>query len=70
MKKLFFIACFIAYVNSAAPLFPSQADSSAEQLVRIMMSDAEYELLIILQRKGILTIIKTFITLQHNIQNC
>lgn len=36
MKTLFFIACFIA---CATILLPSQAESSAEQLVRIMISN-------------------------------
>lgn len=39
MKKLFFIACFIACANSATTELPSQAESSVKQLIRIMMSN-------------------------------
>lgn len=43
MKKLFFIAGFIACANIAITLLPSQAESSVQQLVRIMMSSTNTE---------------------------
>jgi hypothetical protein len=39
MKKLFFIAYFIAWANIATTLLPSQAESPVEQLVRISSSN-------------------------------
>lgn len=41
MKKLFFILCLIVCAHSAATELPSQAESSVEQLVRIMMSNTK-----------------------------
>lgn len=37
MKKLFFLACFIAYASTGVSLASSQEEGSADQLIRIMM---------------------------------